>query len=383
MRRVLLLALFVAGARAEDAPPTPEAINHAIDAGVAWLKSAQKEDGSFGPCVADEAYGGGLGGPCYRLGPTAFSLYVMAVCGVPKTDPVVERGLKWFIEAEHGDYDYSSYESSAVILMLCALNRVEAPKPLRGGKLALPRTPEPRKAPEASRFSGTEWMRLDERVRHLIGENSCFARGGFGYYEHDGNYADVSATQFAALALRAASFAGYPVEKVRPDVWDRIAEFLHAAQDASGGFPYRPALGPSRGMTAAALSTLLICREQMALQGAKEPSWLAEVIARGLAYLDQNFDIASNPSPHFEGHDHDHYHYCHLYAIERTGMLSGRREFGGKGWYARGAAFLLEEQGDKGRWTDSTCMRPEDVLGTCFALLFLKKATIPAVTASR
>jgi hypothetical protein len=27
-------------------------------------------------------------------------------------------------------------------------------------------------------------------------------------------------------------------------------------------------------------------------------------------------------------------------------------------------------------------MRPEDVLGTCFALLFLKKATPPTVTVS-
>jgi hypothetical protein len=28
-------------------------------------------------------------------------------------------------------------------------------------------------------------------------------------------------------------------------------------------------------------------------------------------------------------------------------------------------------------------MHPQDVLGTCFALLFLKKATPPAITVSR
>ena len=35
-----------------------------------------------------------------------------------------------------------------------------------------------------------------------------------------------------------------------------------------------------------------------------------------------------------------------------------------------------------GGWTDRSCMDPEDTLGTCFALLFLKKATLPAVTLS-
>ncbi len=371
MRRALLLAVLAIGARGEDAAPTPDAIQGAIDAGVAWLKSAQREDGSFGPCVSDKSYDGGLGGPAYRLGPTAFSLFTLAVCGVPKDDAVVQRGLKWFIEAEHGNDRYTSYESSAAILMLCALNRVEAPK-----KLA--RTAELRRPPEGSRFSGPEWMRLDERVQHLIGEDSCYVRGGFGYWDSKPDYADVSATQFAILALRAASFAGYPVEAVRPDLWGGTADFLRGLQDSSGGFPYHAPFKPSRGMTAAALSTLIICREQMMLLGGKEPPTLAATIEKGLKYLDANFDVETNPSPHFEGHDH--YHYCHLYAVERAGMLSGRREFGGKGWYARGAAFLLKGQDEKGRWIDTTCMGPQDVLGTCFALLFLKKATIPAIT---
>jgi hypothetical protein len=371
MRRVLVLAVLAIGARGEDVAPTPEAIQRAIDAGVAWLKSAQKEDGSFGPCFADRTYDGGPSSTAYPLGPTTFSLFTLAVCGVSKDDAAVQRGLKWFIEAERDNDRSTSYESSAVILMLCALNRAEAPKKLL-------RTAELRTRPEGSRFTGPEWMRLDERVQHLIGEESCFARGGFGYWDSEPGYADVSATQFAILALRAASFAGYPVEAVRPDVWSRTADFLRGLQDASGGFPYHAPFKPSRGMTAAALSTLIICREQIVLLGGKEPPSLAATIEKGLKYLDANFDVETNPSPHFE--DHSHYHYCHLYAVERTGMLSGRREFGGKGWYGRGAAFLLKEQDEKGRWADPTCMKPEDILGTCFALLFLKKATIPAVT---
>ena len=72
----------------------------------------------------------------------------------------------------------------------------------------------------------------------------------------------------------------------------------------------------------------------------------------------------------------------HLYGIERVGALSGRHEIGGKAWYPRGAEWLVEQQKESGAWEDETCMRPREVLGTCFALLFLKKATPPAVTVS-
>src|SRR3970282_2251122 len=58
----------------------------------------------------------------------------------------------------------------------------------------------------------------------------------------------------------------------------------------SGGFPYRHPHGPSRGMTAAGLSSLLICREQLGLVKEKEPAWIGDAIAKGLAYLDANFD---------------------------------------------------------------------------------------------
>ena len=73
------------------------------------------------------------------------------------------------------------------------------------------------------------------------------------------------------------------------------------------------------------------------------------------------------------------YHYCYLYAVERVGALSGRHLVGTTPWYRSGATFLLSRQQDEGQWQDPVCMAPTDVLGTCFALLFLKKATPPAV----
>jgi hypothetical protein len=291
-------------------------------------------------------------------------MFTLAVCGVPRDDPVVERGLRWLRKGS--ERDHTSYESSALILMLTALNGVEAPRKVVWSE-------NRRKPPTRSRFNRDDWEWMDERVQHLLACQQ--AGGGFGYWDEEPGYADVSATQFAALALRAASFAGYPLSD---DVWQRMADFHRSVQHASGGFPYRPAFAPSRGMTAAAVSSLIICREQIGLLRAREPAWAQDAVDRALAWLGTNFDVTSNPSQHLEGEDS--YHYAHLYAIERVGILSGRAEFGGKAWYARGAAYLLEEQDKSGRWRDDTCMKPEDVLGSCFALLFLKRATFPPVT---
>jgi hypothetical protein len=221
---------------------------------------------------------------------------------------------------------------------------------------------------------------MHEHIDHLIGDGglSCFRpKGGFGYGVADEPYADVSATQFAILALRAASLAGYPVEKVNAGVWERTAAYLGGLQGAKGGFPYHEGLPWSAGMTAAGLSSLLICREQMALQGTDRPPGMDDRIAKGFSHLGKHFDPGENRTP-----GRSSYHYCYLYAVERVGMLSGRRELGGKDWYVRGAKWLLEEQKEDGRWVDRICMRPKDVLGTCFALLFLKRATAPVITPS-
>jgi hypothetical protein len=102
-------------------------------------------------------------------------------------------------------------------------------------------------------------------------------------------------------------------------------------------------------------------------------------ITKGLAYLDEIWDATQNRGSHESGSEH----YYYLYGVERVGDLTGRAEFGGQNWYVRGAEFLLSHQDPSGSWTDSSGFPPRDVLGTCFALLFLKRATLPVVTPSR
>ena len=124
-------------------------------------------------------------------------------------------------------------------------------------------------------------------------------------------------------------------------------------------------------------------REQIANLGQTPPDWLQEQANAGLEFLGRQLDFTTNrydpnwkePRPEGTG-----YHFYHLYGIERVGALSGKHEIGGKAWYPRGAQWLVDVQQKSGAWSDWSCMRPTDVLGTCFALLFLKKATPPTVT---
>ena len=57
-------------------------------------------------------------------------------------------------------------------------------------------------------------------------------------------------------------------------------------------------------------------------------------------------------------------------ALERAGMLFGTETMGDKYWYPEGAKVLCDIQKGGGAWGDGT-------RDTCFAILFLKRATRP------
>lgn len=64
------------------------------------------------------------------------------------------------------------------------------------------------------------------------------------------------------------------------------------------------------------------------------------------------------------------YYYYYMYALERVGVLTGRRTLGGHDWYREGAAQLVQRQRGDGSWGGS-------VTDTCFGLLFLGKGGAP------
>ncbi len=75
------------------------------------------------------------------------------------------------------------------------------------------------------------------------------------------------------------------------------------------------------------------------------------------------------------------WHYYYLYGLERTGSKTGVRWIGKNDWYREGALHLLQAQEASGGWKSAAgAGKPADeteseVTQTCFALLFLKRAT--------
>jgi len=389
-------------------------INKAIKDGVAWLKKAQHKDGSWGPVVANRTYGSKEAGADRNrdfTGPTAFALYTLAKCGVKKSDKTFKKGLKWLKAQTMVTFDMTgnknkdnlgrpmktalrvltTYEHAAIIMLIEAMNEKSAKLTGKHGKRRL-YTDNPLKRPRKSKIPKDEWKWLHDRVLALTtgrristGKSSStifghqHKTGGWRYGAVNNPGEDLSSTQFALLALRAASQAGYPVSKVSPKTWSAAAGYVRKLQMPSGGFRYGHQGAPdaTASMTACGIVSLVICREQLHLDKKPVPSWMEASVKRSLAALDKMYHPFQNNR---EGSGHIGHNFYYMYGVERAGDIVGRKEFGGKDWYVRGAIHLVSVQQGDGKWVDATAYRPHDVLGTSFALLFLKRATPPTVT---
>ncbi len=110
-------------------------------------------------------------------------------------------------------------------------------------------------------------------------------------------------------------------------------------------------------MTAGAVGSVII------LQHYLKRKWKRDISARkGVDWIGKEFSVTENP------HKTGWYHY-YLYTLERAGILTGLNIFGKHDWYKDGANHLLDSQKSDGSWGN--------VRSTCFAILFLKRATPP------
>lgn len=124
------------------------------------------------------------------------------------------------------------------------------------------------------------------------------------------------------------------------------------------------------GMTASGIAVLLGSDDELA---ALRPADCRAVkpdpnIDPGLDWMDANFDQTR------EGHEIGGItlkNYA-LYALERIGMISGRKYFGQRDWYQDGAKLLLKSQeAASGAW--------DNLPDTCFAVLFLTRGRNPII----
>lgn len=366
-------------------------VSKAIDKGVAWLLKKQGRNGSWGGVKGNATYGGGqsTGQEQHLAGPTALALYALLKCKQPLKDPRIRKGFD-FLWKNHKKPS-TSYEVSAMLLAVCAT--ADASK----------MTKTYRKKKVKPKLSGRYRGWANSLANQLV--NKRTARGwrynsGNPESAESGGPEDLSSTQLALLALFAANRLGI---KVKKSVWEDALSFSLAQQEESGptveyvdpvdpnkkrtaqarGFAY--VLGwdgdahdgkPTGGMTACGIGNLEMCRFILSDGGRKREQWnkrkdaakVQTAIFDGIAWHEKNWSPFDNPKKPL-------YHIYYLYSLERAMDLLSLRLVGSHRWYNEMGQELLNRQKSDGHWNTRSTHYPEDTLDTCFALLFLKRAT--------
>ncbi|MCA8912177.1 MAG: hypothetical protein KDB82_10760 [Planctomycetes bacterium] len=252
---------------------------------------------------------------------------------------------------------------------------------------------------------------LESRFRKAYGGGGWrYAKSGMGESNPE---VDCSATQYAILGLKCASRLGIKYDKsvlveafrfyraqqdkdgpVVKAKWKKSADDDEKKKKRSTGTGDEPPELKARGfgyarqsthqeldktsygsMTAAGVNALILIRDELVEDPGQKRAWEAvekecnQMIGDGLAWMIQNWSMEENPRAG------RYRFYYYLYTVERLGMLGGIDEIGGHDWYIEGAEVLLKDQDASGMWDIQNEIDPSDIYNTCYALLFLKRAS--------
>jgi hypothetical protein len=199
-----------------------------------------------------------------------------------------------------------------------------------------------------------------------------------------GEKGDNSNSQYAALGLRACFDANIklPVECLHlARKWWVEAQFPDEGDGAKAGknsvnsggdttkiqgWNYqKPGEGegggkPTHPMTAGAIGATVIYEYMLGRDFKKD-----RVTKAGVEWLGKNFSVNTN--------------YYYMYGLERAGILYDVESFGGNNWYWKGVPVLLQNQNGDGSWGKRE-NKEENTWDTCFAILFLTRATKSVAT---
>ena len=356
------------------------AAGRAILKGTEWLRGKLQGDGTYGVYDYHRKY---------PHAETCFAALTLLVCGADRKDPFILD----LMEHIRGFQPTNTYELGVALM---AMEAFYAPPDevddVHAGRSTSPRF---RKLGEEDRL----WVQdLVDRLIALAEKKP----DGWGWgYNTELSRPDLSNTQYASLGLLSGWRCG---ARIPEEVWVQMANGTLRHQTGKGkhplkigresklrgegtrsrgrpgkmtsvrGFAYEPGwANPRASMTCGGIATLRIARDvlraerSVRLRGLLEKR-IEDGIRQGWAWMAREWLIQRHPPEY--GRD---WHLYYLYALERAGILCRVVQVNGRDWYHEGASWLVETQHDDGHWQGITAA----VHDTCFALLFLKRATLP------
>jgi hypothetical protein len=372
--------LFLASLAQDPPPPSPVdevKVDQAIKKGIAWLRKAPSPATHAGIKDSDELI-----------------LWTYVHAGVPESDPDFQ---KYFKKMLAGPLE-KTYKVALQAMILEELDRVKHQERIaqcaqflvdnqaQNGQWGYGnpsefvkevKVPEPAKSVETGGERGVRDFGAERKKPKVV------QRVAVKKMKDGPEAGDNSNTQYAALGLRACFDSGIELPEavvLMAVKWWRESQFPSPPKDAdkdgkpdvvsgSGkaeGWNYKDKTAqadkaPYHAMTAGGTSSLIIYDYMLGREW-KQHSHVKE----GMNWLAQNWSVNTN--------------YYYMYGLERTGILFGTEQIGTRDWYAEGAKLILRNQNADGSWGKR---KEEDkdrlTHDTCFAILFLRKATRPLV----
>lgn len=187
-------------------------------------------------------------------------------------------------------------------------------------------------------------------------------------------HGDNSNSQYAALGLYACWMAGVEFDK---DTVDKAIRWWETTQLSDGSWTYgfegngKHKDGGFGSMTAGGGSSVIMLRR------IKGDTVKSSVARKAIDWVGANFTVTENPGG---PEDRKRFHYYYLYAMERLGDLYPVEKMGKHLWYGEGADWLIKNQ-KGGMWQGP--LGGMEIADTCFAILFLERATKVATGGSK
>lgn len=306
-----------------------------VEDGIERLKIAiyklQTDDGSFETKPKGD---GGHAGAAHG-GETAMAVYALITAGESYQDPRIKKAIKWLAENEiTGTY---------ALGVRCHVWS-HLPEQFMG-KLK------------------EDIYKLDQWKAPPPG-----AEGGSIAWSYGDKIGSVhtSSGQYGVLGFWEGAKRGIPISSAD---WKAIEAYYTTSQNPDGGWGYRYK-GESRlSMACAGMTCLYITqdyahRDEYKNPGAYRKHPLTKHLEEGLVYMDKQFKGGQA--------------LYTLYGVERVGLASGRKRFGGKDWFAVGAEQILKTMGG-GNGPFGLQDHGYKMAGHAFALLFLVRGGVPVM----